>query len=82
MTIVLPPLPSTAVSFSLTSYIVDLERAEDLQTLDLHHERLGAYLAALRDVDALPREDLRKLHELFAKLYRRQFCYLGSLGTL
>lgn len=82
MPIVLPPLPSPAVSFSLTSYLIDFERAKDLQVLDLHHERLGSYLAALRDVQALPTEDLRKLHELFAKLYRQQFSYLGGQGAL
>lgn len=82
MTIVLPSLPIPAVSFSLTSYVIDFERAQDLKTLDLHHERLGAYLAALRDVEALPREDLRKLHEVFATLYRQRFAYLGSQGAL
>lgn len=82
MAIVLPPLPNLAIFFSLTSYAVDLERAHDLQTLDLHHERLGSYLMALRDAGALPSEDLRKLHQLFATLYHQQFSYLGSLGTL
>lgn len=59
-----------------------IERAKSLQSLDLHHERLEAYLTALRDVEALPREDLRKLHELFANLYHQRFSYLGGQGAL
>lgn len=82
MAIELPRLPNTAIFFSLTAYAVDLERAQDLRTLDLHHERLGSYLMALRDVGAVPSNDLRKVQELFARVYRQQFAYLGSIGEL
>ncbi len=80
MPIALPPLPNLAIFFSLTSYAIDLERAHNLQTLDLHHKRLESYLMALRDASALPGEDLRKLNELFTTLYRQQFSHLGGAG--
>lgn len=82
MPIEIPRLPNTAIFFSLTAYGVDLERAQDLRTLDLHHERLGSYLMALRDMGAMPNHDLRTIQELFAKVYRQQFAYLGSIGEL
>lgn len=82
MPIEFPRLSNTALFFSLTAYAVDLERAQDLRTLDLHHERLGSYLMALRDMGAVPNNDLRKIEEFFARVYRQQFAYLGSIGEL
>jgi len=80
MSTMLPPLPTPSVFFSLTAYLVDLERAQDIRILDLHYERLIAYLTALRDVDAIPADKLLNLQDIFAGLYRRQFRDLGGKG--
>lgn len=58
MTLNSSPFPSPRVNATFTSYLTDMERATDLTSLDLYHGRAGAYLAALRDLDAVPSEYL------------------------
>ena len=51
-------------------------------SLDLHHGRAGAYLAALRDLEVLAREDLDGVFLVLDRLYQAQFNRLGMLGAL
>jgi hypothetical protein len=44
--------------------------------------RAGAYLAALRDLEVLAREDLDGVFLVLDRLYQAQFSRLGMLGAL
>lgn len=76
------PFPNQKIEASVTSLLNDIQRANDLVTLDLHHGRAGAYLSALLDLEVLPREEMDSLFLLLDRLYQAEFSRLGLLGTL
>lgn len=76
------PCPNQKVEASVTSLLNGIQRASDLASLDLHHGRAGAYLAALRDLEVLAREDLDGVFLVLDRLYQAQFSRLGMLGAL
>lgn len=60
----------TNVSSTLARYIKEMEDAADVQLLELHFCRAGAYIAAARDMEALPSEQINALLAVFDHLYR------------
>lgn len=76
------PFSNRKIEASVTSLLNDIQRANDLVSLDLHHGRAGAYLAALYDLEALPREELDGVSLVLDRLYHAQVSRLGVLGTL
>lgn len=77
-----PTFSNQKIEASVISLFNDIRRANDLVSLDLHHGRAGAYLAALRDLEVLPREELDGVFLVLDRLYQAQFNRLGLLGTL
>jgi len=67
----------TSVSATLARYIKDMEDAPDAQRLELHFCRAGAYIAAARDMEALPSEQINALLAVFDHLYRRGLMQLA-----
>lgn len=77
-----PPLANAKVTHTLTTYVTDIERAFDLTMLELHYSRAGAYLSALKDVDAFPAAEIAGLLLFFDRLYQAQFQHLGRSNML
>ena len=71
---------NTSVLASLKRYIEDIEDAPDLQHLDLHFHRAGAYVSAARDLGALPSEQIQALLITFDHLYRRGLARMTGEG--
>lgn len=78
----LPPLPSDRAVSAMAAFIADMDRAQDLPSLELHFHRAGAYLAALNDVQAISGASLQGCTLVLDSLYREHSRRLGSLDLL
>lgn len=74
----LSQIHKTNISSTLARYIKDMEEAPDVQRLELHFCRGGAYIAAARDMEALPSVQINALLAVFDHLYRRGLVRLSA----
>lgn len=68
------------LSAALARYIADLEDAQDLQALEIHFHRAGAYIAAIRDLEVSSTGQTDGLLLVIDMIYRQGLARLA--GTL